>query len=71
LSLEKLGRLILKQEILEVLDKTHSATLSEIVSSLPEEIRASIAEDRDKIILETLLEMIRDNVLALIHVKKE
>lgn len=71
MSLEKLGRLILKQEITEILDKTHSATLSEIVSSLPEEIRTSLAEDREKIVLETLLEMIRDNVLALVHVKKE
>ncbi|MFQ6081603.1 MAG: hypothetical protein ACE5OW_08050 [Candidatus Bathyarchaeia archaeon] len=71
MSLEKLGRLVLKQQILEILDKTHSATLSEIVSGLPEEIRASIAEDRERVILETLLEMIRDNVLALIHIKKE
>jgi hypothetical protein len=70
MSLEKIGRMTLKNFIVKYLDSTHSATLSEIVGHLPEEIRGLLsAEDRDKVIMGIVDEMIRNNELALMRLK--
>ena len=70
MSLEKLGKATLKNAIIRYLDSTHSATLTEIISHLPEEIRSHIIpEDRDKVIMEIIDEMIRNGELALMRLK--
>jgi len=66
LSLEKLGKALLKKQIISLLDKTHSLTLAEILNGLPEETRSVINE---KILIDTLIEMLREGKLAVMHLK--
>jgi len=66
LSLEKLGKTLLKKQIITLLDKTHSLTLAEILNGLPDETKSLINE---KILIDTLVEMLKEGKLAVIHLK--
>ena len=68
MSLEKLGKVLLKRQIIMLLDKTHSLTLTEIFNGLPEETKSLISE---KILIDTLVEMLKEGKLAIMHLKGE